>query len=51
MGHPGWQAAVPRPRRREGRGEEARVCGGILGRGGNVEQKLGKGKMHEGGGE
>lgn len=51
MGHPEWQAAVGRSGRREGRGEEARVCGGIWGKGGNVERKLGKGKTHEGDGE
>lgn len=43
MRHPGWQVAVGRPWRREGRGEGARVCRGIRGRGGNVERKVGKG--------
>ena len=51
MWHAGWQAAVGRPRRREGRAEEARVSGwgGILGRGGKVESNLGEGATQEGG--
>lgn len=43
----GWQAAVGKPRRLERRGEDARVCGGILGRAESMERKVEKGKMEE----